>query len=264
MSAPAQKLAPSPDSTTARVVPVDERLRQLRDESRVEGVSRLRPRQRHARDVAVPRDAERTHGRQPKVSPMAGKRFTAELGALGHDASRPFRPATGSTHGPDRTKVTAVSRHGTIAAACTPLADGGARLDEDAFGPYADFFVDSGIEGILAFGTNGEGVLLSSPSGWARRGGRRPPPRAAPALRLSDADTVALATHAAEAGADAVAVIGPPYFKLDPVEQRSHLLAAARARAASVLRLRVRGHGGYAFDRSMLAASATRRTTSRG
>ena len=43
------------------------------------------------------------------------------------------------------------------------------------------------------------------------------------------ADTVALAAHAAEAGADAVAVIGPPYFKLDPAAQRAHLLAAARA-----------------------------------
>ena len=63
----------------ARRAHVDERLRQLRDESRVEGVPRPRPRQRHAQDVAVPRDAERTHGRQPKVSPMAGKRFTAEL-----------------------------------------------------------------------------------------------------------------------------------------------------------------------------------------
>ncbi len=30
---------------------------------------------------------------------------------------------------------------GAIAAASTPLADGGARLDDDAFGPYADFLV---------------------------------------------------------------------------------------------------------------------------
>ena len=40
-------------------------------------------------------------------------------------------------------------------------------------------------------------------------------------------DTVALAAHAAEVGADAVAVIGPPYFKLDAAAQHAHLLAAA-------------------------------------
>ena len=32
---------------------------------------------------------------------------------------------------------------GAIAAACTPLRDKGARLDDDAFGPYADFLVSA-------------------------------------------------------------------------------------------------------------------------
>ena len=50
---------------------------------------------------------------------------------------------------------------GAIAAASTPLADGGARLDDDAFRPYADFLVRAGLDGVLAFGTNGEAVLLS-------------------------------------------------------------------------------------------------------
>ena len=50
---------------------------------------------------------------------------------------------------------------GAIAAACTPLRDTGARLDDDAFGPYADFLVGGGLDGVLAFGTNGEAVLLS-------------------------------------------------------------------------------------------------------
>ena len=43
------------------------------------------------------------------------------------------------------------------------------------------------------------------------------------------ADTVRLATHAAEVGADAVVVIGPPYFKLDEKAQYGHFLAAAAA-----------------------------------
>ena len=43
------------------------------------------------------------------------------------------------------------------------------------------------------------------------------------------ADTVPLAEHAAEAGADAVAVIAPPYFALDAEELLKHFAAAAQA-----------------------------------
>ena len=43
------------------------------------------------------------------------------------------------------------------------------------------------------------------------------------------AETVALAVHAAEVGADAVVVIGPPYFPLDEKAQYAHFLAAATA-----------------------------------
>ena len=42
-------------------------------------------------------------------------------------------------------------------------------------------------------------------------------------------DTVTLAAHAGEHGADAVAVIAPPYFPLDSDELFLHLLAAANA-----------------------------------
>ena len=40
---------------------------------------------------------------------------------------------------------------------------------------------------------------------------------------------MALAAHAAEVGADAVVVIGPPYFRLDERAQHAHFLAAALA-----------------------------------
>ena len=106
---------------------------------------------------------------------------------------------------------------GAIAAASTQLARGGAALDEAAFRPYADFLAGAGLDGVLAFGTNGEAVLLSTEE--RRRGlglwveavaGRMLV--AAHCGAQTTADTVALAAHAAEAGADAVAVIGPPYF----------------------------------------------------
>ena len=150
--------------------------------------------------------------------------------------------------------------HGAIAAAATPLADGGTRLDEPAFGPYADFLVGAGLDGVLAFGTNGEAVLLSTDE--RRRGlelwlesvaGRALV--AAHCGAQTTADTVALASHAAEIGADAVAVIGPPYFKLDPRAQRAHLLAAAAACAPLPFYVyEFAATAGYAFDPSMLAA----------
>jgi dihydrodipicolinate synthase/N-acetylneuraminate lyase len=148
---------------------------------------------------------------------------------------------------------------GAIAAAVTPLTDGGARLDEDAFRPYADYLVGAGLDGVLAFGTNGEAVLLSVEE--RRRGlelwleavaGRALV--AAHCGAQTTSDTVALAAHARDADADAVAVIGPPYFKLDPREQLAHLLAAAQACAPLPFYVyEFAATAGYAFDPSMLA-----------
>ena len=130
--------------------------------------------------------------------------------------------------------ATLVGLHGTLAASVTPLLAGGARLDADAFGPLVDRYAEADIDGILAFGTNGEGVLFSVEE---RRAGLRLFVEAA-AGRLdvaahcgaqSTADTVALAGDAAEAGAAAVAVIGPPYFPLDETAQLAHFTAAAAA-----------------------------------
>jgi dihydrodipicolinate synthase/N-acetylneuraminate lyase len=123
---------------------------------------------------------------------------------------------------------------GAIAAAVTPLAAGGAVLDEGAFGPYVDFLAAHGLDGLLALGTTGEGVLFDLDE--RRRvaelyievaGGRLQV--AVHCGAQTTADTVALAGHAAEAGADAVAVIGPPYFPLDADELLEHFSEAAAA-----------------------------------
>jgi dihydrodipicolinate synthase/N-acetylneuraminate lyase len=123
---------------------------------------------------------------------------------------------------------------GTLAASVTPLREHGSVVDEDAFEPLVDFFAREGLDGLLALGTAGEGILLSVEE-------RR---RVADLfLQASDqrlqvavhcgaqttADTVTLAAHAAEVGAAAVVVIGPPYFSLDEKAQYGHFLAAAAA-----------------------------------
>lgn len=123
---------------------------------------------------------------------------------------------------------------GAITAAVTPLTDGGTRLDEPAFGPLVRFLADGGVDGLLACGTTGEGVLLSVDE--RRRAaerflGARPEGFliAVHAGAQSTADTVELSTHAKEIGADAVAVIAPPYFPLDEAAVVAHLRSAAEA-----------------------------------
>jgi dihydrodipicolinate synthase/N-acetylneuraminate lyase len=123
---------------------------------------------------------------------------------------------------------------GTLAAAATPLRDGGEHLDEDAFGPLVEFLVAGGLDGILALGTTGEGIMLDPDErrravelflGASQRRLRV----AVHAGAQTTAGTSALAQHAAEHGADAVAVIGPPYYPFDAEELLGHFAAAARA-----------------------------------
>jgi dihydrodipicolinate synthase/N-acetylneuraminate lyase len=127
--------------------------------------------------------------------------------------------------------VTAVLQ-GALAAAVTPLRNG--DFDAAAVGPYVDYLAGHGLDGVLVLGTTGEGVLFS------------PPERAEIASGFVEAakgtlqvavhcgaqtthDTVALAERAAADGADAVAVIAPPYYALDEEELLAYLEAAARA-----------------------------------
>jgi dihydrodipicolinate synthase/N-acetylneuraminate lyase len=124
--------------------------------------------------------------------------------------------------------------HGAVAAAVTPLRAAGTEVDPDAIAPYADFLVGHGIDGILALGTTGEGVLLTlaerrlvAEEFLAAAGGRVQV--AVHCGAQSTADTVALAAHAAQIGADAVAVIAPPYYPLGPDELFAHFEAAANA-----------------------------------
>ena len=129
-------------------------------------------------------------------------------------------------------QLTQLPHRPLVVAAVTPLTDDGETLDEGAIGPYASFLEAHGADGVFACGTTGEGVLLSVEE-------RR---RAAEAFRSAvsgilvvhagaqtTADTAGLAGHAVEIGADAVAVIAPPYYGLTADELTDHFVAAARA-----------------------------------
>ncbi len=129
-------------------------------------------------------------------------------------------------------KLTDLPHRPLVVAAVTPLTDDGTTIDETAIGPYVRFLEAHGADGIFACGTTGEGILLSVDE-------RR---RTAEAFRIATsgalivhagaqttADTCALAAHAVEIGADAVAVIAPPYFMLGDDDLTAHFVAAARA-----------------------------------
>jgi dihydrodipicolinate synthase/N-acetylneuraminate lyase len=124
--------------------------------------------------------------------------------------------------------------HGAIAAAVTPLVEGGHALDEEAVPRLMAFLAGGGLDGVLLCGTTGEGIMLTPDERRrlaelgmsARPDGFRV---AVQAGAQTTGDTVALAAHAAGIGADAVAVIGPPYFALDDEELFRHFLSAANA-----------------------------------
>jgi dihydrodipicolinate synthase/N-acetylneuraminate lyase len=123
---------------------------------------------------------------------------------------------------------------GALAAAVTPLTDAGEALDEDAVAPYVAFLADGGLDGLLALGTTGEGFLL--PVAQRMRAAQLFIEAAKGRLLVavhcgaqSTWDTVELAAHAGDLGADGVAVMAPPYFTLDEDELLAHFAAAARA-----------------------------------
>jgi dihydrodipicolinate synthase/N-acetylneuraminate lyase len=148
---------------------------------------------------------------------------------------------------------------GALAAAVTPLRDAGASLDEDAFGAYVSFLVEGGLDGLLALGTTGEGILLSAAE--RRRAaelfleaGRGRLAVLVHCGAQTTAETAALAAHAAEAGADGVAVIGPPYYPLDEPALEAHFLAAARACAPLPFYLyEFEARSGYAIPPAVVA-----------
>src|SRR5215213_3050202 len=195
-SAPAQKLGPSPARTTARASPTSENA----------SVSSA---------ISAASKALRRSGRAS---------VTRRIGP-----SRSMRSALMAAE----LRVEGMLR-GAIAAAVTPLRDEGRAVDEDPVAPYVDFLAAGGVDGILPLGTTGEGILLTIDE--RRRVAERFVAAADGRLQVAvhagaqtTADTAALAAHAAEAGADAVAVIGPPYYPLDDAALLAHFTAAARA-----------------------------------
>jgi len=159
---------------------------------------------------------------------------------------------------------------GAFAAAATPLTPDGDGLDTVAIGPLVDWLCTTGLDGLLVLGTTGEGVLLDVDE--RRRAVEAFVAAARGRLRVlaqcgaqSTRDTATLAACAAAAGADAVAVIAPPYFALDEGSMVEHLGRAADACAPLpffVYEFATRS--GYAVPPSVLGELRSRATNLAG
>lgn len=131
-------------------------------------------------------------------------------------------------------KLTDLGHRPLIPAVVTPLTPNGSDIDLGAIGPYAAFLASHGADGAFVCGTTGEGVLMALDERRAVAQAFRAAVSGIVVVHAgaqNTADTVALARHAIEIGADAVAVIPPPYFPLDADALTAHFVAAARAAA---------------------------------
>ena len=106
---------------------------------------------------------------------------------------------------------------GLIAAPFTPMHSGG-EINIEAIWPYADWLVESGVSGVFICGTTGEGVSMTIAErcevtqAWVKASAGR--------LKVivhvgtnCQTDASALAAHAQQAGADAIASMSPNFFK---------------------------------------------------
>jgi dihydrodipicolinate synthase/N-acetylneuraminate lyase len=131
-------------------------------------------------------------------------------------------------------KLTELGHRPLIPAVVTPLSEDGSALDLEAIRPYGAFLESHGADGAFVCGTTGEGILLSLDERRSVAAAYREALDGVLVVHAgaqTTADTVALARHATQIGADAVAVIPPPYFPLDDDALTAHFVAAARAAA---------------------------------
>jgi dihydrodipicolinate synthase/N-acetylneuraminate lyase len=143
---------------------------------------------------------------------------------------------------------------GTIAAVVTPLRGDGREIDEDAIDAYVEFLIPTGLAGVMALGTTGEGILLDA--GERMRVAERFMAAVAGRMRVAvhcgaqtTRDSVRLAERSAALGVDAVSAIGPPYFKLDVKAQYLHLRTVATACAPTPFYVyELAQAAGYRFD----------------
>jgi dihydrodipicolinate synthase/N-acetylneuraminate lyase len=122
---------------------------------------------------------------------------------------------------------------GVIVAMMTPFDEGG-ELYEEGVRAVASWLRDKGVHGLFVCGTAGEGMLMTT----AQRERvaelvvdevQGNIPVIVHAGAISTEETVALARHARDAGAQAAGVVAPPFYPMDHQCLVEHFVAVAKA-----------------------------------
>ena len=123
---------------------------------------------------------------------------------------------------------------GVIPPIFTPLTAGGEGIDFAALQAHVEWLLSRGVQGLMPCGTTGEGPLLSTPERMqileaVLRAVAGRVPVVAHVGTASTAETVVLARHAWQAGATALSVVSPYYYRLPQPALANHFVAVARA-----------------------------------
>lgn len=111
---------------------------------------------------------------------------------------------------------------GLVAAACTPMVDGG-DIELSIIPAYVDHLIRLNIRGLYVLGSTGEGASLTGAERMRVaeafvNGSRGRIPVIIQVGHNSLAEAAELAAHAQNVGADAVSAFAPSYFKCDGVD----------------------------------------------
>ncbi|MEM8627360.1 MAG: 4-hydroxy-tetrahydrodipicolinate synthase [Pseudomonadota bacterium] len=125
--------------------------------------------------------------------------------------------------------------HGSMPALITPFRNG--SVDEDAYAAFIDWQIDEGTHGLVPVGTTGESPTLSHPEhkravSLCVEVANKRVPVIAGAGSNNTVESIELAQHAQEAGADAVLAVCPYYNR--PTQEGLFLHYKALAEAIDI------------------------------
>lgn len=118
---------------------------------------------------------------------------------------------------------------GILVALVTPFTDDGSAIDENRLKTHIDHLIDAGVHGLVPGGTTGEFPALTISERKHNlelviKYANKRVPVVAGIGALSTREAIGLASHAAEAGADATMVV-PPFYDPVSVEQLHEYLS---------------------------------------
>lgn len=125
--------------------------------------------------------------------------------------------------------------HGSMPALITPFRNG--SVDEDAYAAFVDWQIDEGTHGLVPVGTTGESPTLSHPEhkrvvSLCVEVANKRVPVIAGAGSNNTVESIELAQHAQQAGADAVLAVCPYYNR--PTQEGLYLHYKALADAIDI------------------------------